>query len=487
MTDGKMDLTMGEGPNGSHDQDRMSAEQIQQLVHRSVHTALAAAMTTVNDTITRSVSMAISQSRQDAPIPPALVLAGPSEQTHPSGSLRPGKSARKSHHCTDTATSAMLPTPLSGGHSLAADPLPEGSNPFTGKRPSAREEVDTNRVKRSAKRIKPDSYVDRSDSESESVSDDSEHSAFDSGEDDGCDEDEVQPSGSSHNDDVSVNAVLDSQGVPFFDPEAIKHPRSGEWTPIPQVAKYIEAWLRKPLDRGNRNKLRSECPRPSVANKVAVTPELDPILVKYLLKSGKNPSKGLDRSFKSVQDKLLDLLGPLTKILNMAEQAVAAGTQVDAEVLRGWALRATCLLGNANTAMSSERRRSVLMRLDPQLTHLATEEPGPSAEGLLFGDSLIKNINKFVGLFSSLDKAQSSLKKSAKVFGKAGRGRGRPSGRGAYFRPHNRGPVQYVQERPQVQAVAATVPATPFFPSRSRPWRARGGSRGFPRGRSTGY
>ncbi|XP_056429491.1 uncharacterized protein LOC130368972 [Hyla sarda] len=188
----------------------------------------------------------------------------------------------------------------------------------------------------------------------------------------------------------------------------------------------------------------------------------------------------------SVQDKLLDILGPLTKILNLAEHAVATGGSVDAGVLRNWALRATCLLGNANSAMSAERRRSIVMRRDPQLTHLATEELGPSAEGLLFGDSLIKNINKFVGLFSSLDKAQSSLKKSTKVFGRAGRGKGQPSGRGAFVRPYVRPTVQYVQDRHQPQSVPASVVSNPFYPTRGRPWRARGSSRGFSRGRGTG-
>lgn len=43
--------------------------------------------------------------------------------------------------------------------------------------------------------------------------------------------------------------------------------------------------------------------------------------------------------------------------------------------------------------------------------HLASSQPSSITKGLLFGDSFIKEINKYVALFTSLDKAQSSLKK----------------------------------------------------------------------------
>ncbi|XP_056391859.1 uncharacterized protein LOC130284924 [Hyla sarda] len=488
MMDNKLDMTLGDGPipaHTAHNTDSMSAAEIHQLVNNSIKSALTSAMAVMNDNISKSISLAVSQSRNDT----AVVSAGPpSTATVPSPVSEPqksGKSERKRHHCSDAMTS---PTPLltvGDGQNISGGPSHSGANPKSGLRPSSREDDYDVRATRSAKRSKPDSYIDESEVESEADYEVSLPSSIEGDEEEVGDMEECDPTGSATAT-GNPHAILDSLGVPFFDPDDIKHPRSGEWSPLPQVAKYVEAWLRKPLDRSNRSKLRSECPRPSVANKVAATPELDPILIKYLLKSGNNPKKGPDRSFMSVQDKLLDILGPLTKILNMAEHAVATGGLVDAGVLRNWALRDTCLLGNANSAMSAERRRSILMRLDPQLTHLATEEPGPSAEGLLFGDSLIKNINKFVGLFSSLDKAQSSLKKSAKVFGKAGRGKGRPSGRGAYFRPYARPTVQYVQDRPQPQVVPAPVPTNPFYPTRGRPWRAHGTSRGFSRGRNTG-
>ncbi|KAM9308274.1 uncharacterized protein PAF06_012458 [Gastrophryne carolinensis] len=51
------------------------------------------------------------------------------------------------------------------------------------------------------------------------------------------------------------------------------------------------------------------------------------------------------------------------------------------------------------------------MRLNPQSAHLAHDDPYPSSEGVFFGDSFLKDLSKYVGLFNFLDKAQSSLKR----------------------------------------------------------------------------
>ncbi|XP_056384124.1 uncharacterized protein LOC130277475 [Hyla sarda] len=443
-------------------------------------------MSAVNANISRSVSLALAQPRQEESAMAADPLSTSHAPSQAPSLLRPGKSGRKRRHCTDILIHpAGLPADVDGVKHKTSVP-PEDNNASRA-RPPAHGDYVSGRASRSSKRVKPNSFVDESEDESDVMS---EHLDTDVSEEDKDFDEEAGPSSAPvSKTEPPSGGPVDSLGVPFFSPDDITHPRSGEWTPSPQVSNYIETWLRKSMDRANRSKLRAECPRPSIGNNVAMMPELDPILVKYLLKLGKNPRKGIDKSFKGVQDKLLDVLGPLTKILDLSEQAVASGAPVNAEVLRGWALRAVCMLGNANTAMLAECRRSILMRLDPQLTHLASDEPGPSADGLLFGESFIKNINIFVGLFSSLDKAQSSLKKSShgKVFNKAGRGRGRPSSRGSYYRPYNRGTVHFVPDRQQYAPAPPTQPVTPFFPTRARPWRARGSARGYPRSRGAGY
>ncbi|KAM4748674.1 LOW QUALITY PROTEIN: uncharacterized protein WCC33_006046 [Rhinophrynus dorsalis] len=228
----------------------------------------------------------------------------------------------------------------------------------------------------------------------------------------------------------STPLILDARGDPMFDPEGIKHPRSSDWTPRPHVAQYLETWVRKPISRSTRSKLRAECPRPIIANKVCETPELDSKMVQFIAKSGKDPRRGVDQALKSCQDKLLDSLGPLTKIFELSEEALQTKSPVDIQVLRGWIQRAICMIGNANSAIASERRRALLLRIDPKLAELANSEPGPSAKGLLFGDTFIKDLGKFVASFTALDKAQTSLRKVFRphIFDKAGRGRGRSPG-----------------------------------------------------------
>ncbi|XP_078522992.1 uncharacterized protein LOC144792000 [Lissotriton helveticus] len=217
-----------------------------------------------------------------------------------------------------------------------------------------------------------------------------------------------------------------------FEPTDIVHPNSKSWLPAPEVAEYVQAHIRESFDQEVRSRLRSECPRPDLADKLAETPEVDPTILTYLRKFTKDPKKGIDRSWRLCQDKLLDLLGPLTKILDLGYQAQGSASGIDPDELIGWAQRAMCQLGNANCALSTERRRSILLKIDPRLTELASSESGPFAQGLLFGQPFLKELTKLVSTFSGLDKAQSLLRRGFRpVFGRAGRSKGRLFGRGS--------------------------------------------------------
>ncbi|KAM4697809.1 uncharacterized protein WCC33_013413 [Rhinophrynus dorsalis] len=275
----------------------------------------------------------------------------------------------------------------------------------------------------------------------------------------------------------AIPHILDATGKPLFDPEGIKHPRSSEWSPRPHIAQYLETWVRKPMSRATRNKLRAECPRPLIPNKVCNTPELDTRLVKFMSKMGRDPRKGLDKALKSCQDKLLDSLGPITKIFELSEDALLSDTPIDVHILRGWVQRAICLIGNANSALASERRRTLLLRFDPKLADMATSEPGPSAQGQLFGDSFIKELGQFVSSFTALDKAQSSLKKvfNPKIFTKARRSRGRSSGRNRQSSQQMQGPSYPIYPSFRGQTPMELRQQGPFFPPQGRSWRTRSG------------
>ncbi|XP_078504344.1 uncharacterized protein LOC144762915 [Lissotriton helveticus] len=259
--------------------------------------------------------------------------------------------------------------------------------------------------------------------------------------------------------------VLDSEGNPMFDPSSIRHPNSTEWFPIPHVGEYISSKLRLPLDKSVRVKLKSECPKPSLPSHITVTPSIDQPLLTFFLKFGKDPRKGVDRAWSTCQDKLLDVVGPLAQVLDMAETARLEGSDLNPEDISLWLQRSFCLLGNANAAIIHERCKGLLIKLDPKLANLASQDPGVKADGLLFGDSLVKDLSRYVSTFASLDKAQFSIKKvfAPRVFGRAGRSRNRSSGRG-YQNQGSRGAANsgYQEYKPQ------------FYPQRGRGFRGRG-------------
>ncbi|KAJ1106830.1 hypothetical protein NDU88_004228 [Pleurodeles waltl] len=178
----------------------------------------------------------------------------------------------------------------------------------------------------------------------------------------------------------------------MFDPTLIHHPNSTEWSPCEHVATYVTSKLRQPLDKLSRSRLRSEWPRPALPSNITATPSIDPNMLLFFTKFGKDPKKRVE-SLDHCQDKLLDLYGPLTSILDLAEEARIEGTNVDPVVLSNCAQRAICLLGNANSAMAQKRRKRLLLKIDPKLSNLASKEAGQEANGLLFGDSFIKDLS----------------------------------------------------------------------------------------------
>ncbi|XP_078527912.1 uncharacterized protein LOC144802049 [Lissotriton helveticus] len=263
--------------------------------------------------------------------------------------------------------------------------------------------------------------------------------------------------------DFNFEPVFDSEGLPMFDPSSIRHPNSTEWLPSHHVGEYISARLRLPLEATVRSRLKSECPKPALPDKITLVPTIDQPLLTFFSKFGKDPRRGVDKAWSTCQDKLLDIVGPLARIFDMAESARLDGSDLSAEDISMWVQRAFCLLGNANAAITHERRKGLLIKLDPKLANLAPMDPGSKANGLLFGENLVRDISRFVSTFASLDKAQQSIKKTfaPRVFGRAGRGRGRSSGR-----PYNQGSKTSYDNTQEYKPR--------FYPQRGRGFRGRG-------------
>ncbi|CAH2301292.1 Hypothetical predicted protein [Pelobates cultripes] len=83
-----------------------------------------------------------------------------------------------------------------------------------------------------------------------------------------------------------VNKHLDPYGEPLFDPDDLRHPRSAEWSPSTHVAKYIASRICKPLNKATLNKLRAECPRPTIPDNACRTSAVDPKIIPFLSKTG---------------------------------------------------------------------------------------------------------------------------------------------------------------------------------------------------------
>lgn len=262
----------------------------------------------------------------------------------------------------------------------------------------------------------------------------------------------------------SEEVILDPLGQEMFSPDNIRHPNSSQWWPQHHVAKFIQKWVKHPLEREARNIMKAECPRPMVQDKLCLTPNLDPELIKFLFKLGRDPRKGMERSLKSCQDRLLDTLGPLCRLIDLIEENYINGSQPDINLLRGWSQRTLILLGNANASLNTERRKVVLSKIDPKLCDMAEKESSNNPNGLLFGEDLIKGLGKYVATFTALDKAQSNMRRifNSGVFARAGR-RVRSPGR-PFQRP-------FLRQR----GFGRPFPTdSSFFPQRGRFSRPRG-------------
>ncbi|CAH2282341.1 Hypothetical predicted protein [Pelobates cultripes] len=117
-----------------------------------------------------------------------------------------------------------------------------------------------------------------------------------------------------------------------------------------------------------------------------VTPDVDPKITQFLGKSDWKAKKVLDYSLRHCQDKVLDVLGPVANIFDMVKAALTEGTPIDLLAIRGWIQRSICLIDNAHTALATEQRKAILMKIEPKLLNLAISEPGTQAKGLLFGE-----------------------------------------------------------------------------------------------------
>ncbi|KAM4771124.1 otolin-1 [Rhinophrynus dorsalis] len=130
---------------------------------------------------------------------------------------------------------------------------------------------------------------------------------------------------------------------------------SSEWSLPDHLAHFIHFWLWKPLEREVRNKLWAECPRPILPDKV-----------------WPGSKKRVEKGLKTVQDKLLNVLGPLARILYFADLSLSDGSALDVFLD---ALVGREAVPPADSGIQASERILLLF----SSTHLPTTEPPPSS------------------------------------------------------------------------------------------------------------
>ena len=167
------------------------------------------------------------------------------------------------------------------------------------------------------------------------------------------------------------------------DPGGLLSPNS-RWEASEELDTLLKALL-KPLQRVERRTIIREFPRP--ASEGAFTPNLDTYLNSMI--SG---AKTQDNSLRDIQDKILDVLGPLCALhenLKLMQESVENEEiildKATVEAMFGCVKKAIMLVGDTSTQVSSKRREQVLTKLNPVVASLGKED-FPDSDKQLFED-----------------------------------------------------------------------------------------------------
>ena len=175
------------------------------------------------------------------------------------------------------------------------------------------------------------------------------------------------------------------------DPDGLLSPNS-RWEPSEELDALLKALL-KPLQRFERRTIIREFPSPASVG--AFTPILDNYLNSMI--SG---DKTQDNSLRDIQDKILDVPGPLcalhenfTLMQKSIENEEIILDKATVDAMFGCVKKAIMLVGDTSTQVSSKRREQVLTKLNPVLASLGKED-FPDSGKQLFGDGFESRLKR---------------------------------------------------------------------------------------------
>ena len=202
--------------------------------------------------------------------------------------------------------------------------------------------------------------------------------------------------------------VSTSSGL--YDPEIA----DTSWAPTEEFKNFLEKHFRRKLTFDQVCDILEEQAVPSVDALVA--PVFDPSMLQHVAASNKKFIQERDRELAGIQRAMLNATGPLCTLHDQLEQGVTLQPQDLKLILQ----QTLCLLGSANTQLSTLRRKKILASINKSKIDLATQ-PLPNAKKWLFGDDFPSIASKEAELSRGLAKNLApKLDKSKTTYGVTG-------------------------------------------------------------------
>ena len=151
------------------------------------------------------------------------------------------------------------------------------------------------------------------------------------------------------------------------------------WTPTEEFKNFLEKHFHRKLTFDQVCDILEEQAVPSVDALVALV--FDPSMLQHVAASNKKFIQERDRELAGIHRAMLNATGSLCTSHDQLKQGVTLESQDLKLILQ----QTLCLLGSANTQLSTIRRKKILASINKSKIDLATQ-PLPNAKKWLFGD-----------------------------------------------------------------------------------------------------
>ena len=202
---------------------------------------------------------------------------------------------------------------------------------------------------------------------------------------------------STSNEDEIVIQLDDTEAQEFseFDPTI---PPEGTWDPPGSMTAFLDKHFNRCLSSTEREAILTDFPKPNCAALQA--PRLDDLVKDQLVKKGKDPQFGTERTLFKLQQQLLEVSGPLTCLW---ADMLNPDTDPSSEEIVLLLQRALVILGSSSHTISLERRRIACTRINPKLKPIASEE-FTDRKDQLFGPGFLEKASKKLEADKALEK-----------------------------------------------------------------------------------